>query len=44
MGFEDEYGGNELDPKMWDSDNDWYFHIKIFAVLINKKNKLFYNF
>ncbi|CAD8142495.1 unnamed protein product [Paramecium octaurelia] len=22
MGFEDEYGGNELDPKMWDSDND----------------------
>lgn len=23
MGFEDDYGGNELDPKMWDSDNDW---------------------
>ena len=23
MAFEDEYGGNELDPKMWDSDNDW---------------------
>lgn len=22
MAFEDEYGGNELDPKMWDSDND----------------------
>jgi hypothetical protein len=22
MGFEDDYGGNELDPKMWDSDND----------------------
>lgn len=29
MGFEDEYGGNELDPKMWDSDNDWYFHLNI---------------
>lgn len=28
MGFEDEYGGNELDPKMWDSDNDWYIYNK----------------
>lgn len=31
MGFDEDYEVNGLDPRMWDSDNDWY-QIYIFNI------------